>query len=199
MPMLATVVALYNTAGLITPPSIGKVVPGHMTTKTSYFTRPLALLLMWATLAALAAVALVAVSPAARAVHTTCQPSGSQVVCTFSYTGAAQSWTVPEGVTQATFDVYGAGGGGASTRSFGGRGGEAKATISVTPGETLQVNVGGRGGEGVKGTDITIPGGAGGFNGGAAGGNAGDNGTDLTSGGGGGGAPHVRRGTPPPR
>jgi VCBS repeat-containing protein len=169
-----------------------------MTTKTSYFTRPLALLLMWATLAALAAVALVAVSPAARAADGDCQPSGSQVVCTFSYTGAAQSWTVPEGVTQATFDVYGAGGGGASTRSFGGRGGEAKATISVTPGETLQVNVGGRGGEGVKGTDITIPGGAGGFNGGAAGGNAGDNGTDLTSGGGGGGASDVRRDTPAP-
>jgi hypothetical protein len=138
--------------------------------------------------------ALVALSPTARA-DGDCQPSGSQVVCTFSYTGAAQNWTVPNGVTQATFDVYGAGGGG--TRSAGGgRGGEAKATISVTPGKTLQVNVGGRGGSGVTGTDITIPGGAGGFNGGAAGGDAGVNGggTDLTSGGGGGGASDVRSG-----
>ena len=40
-----------------------------------------------------------------------CQPSGSQVVCTFSYTGAAQSWTVPDGVSQATFEVHGAQGG----------------------------------------------------------------------------------------
>src|SRR5918994_2728101 len=140
MPMLATVVALYNTAGLITPPSIGKVVPGHMTTKTSYFTRPLALLLMWATLAALAAVALVAVSPAARAAGGDCQPSGSQVGCTFSYTGAAQSWTVPEGVTQATFDVYGAGGGGASTRSFGGRGGGGEGADPLPPRGTAQMN-----------------------------------------------------------
>jgi hypothetical protein len=51
--------------------------------------------------------ALVAGSPAARA-DGDCQRSGSEVVCTFTYTGAAQSWTVPEGITQATFDVYGA-------------------------------------------------------------------------------------------
>jgi hypothetical protein len=37
-----------------------------------------------------------------------CQPSGSNVECTFTYTGNAQSWTVPEGVTQATFEVSGA-------------------------------------------------------------------------------------------
>jgi hypothetical protein len=33
--------------------------------------------------------ALVAVSPAARAADGDCQPSGSEVVCTFTYTGAA--------------------------------------------------------------------------------------------------------------
>src|SRR5918994_844699 len=112
--------------------------------------------------------ALVAVSPAARA-DGDCQPSGSDVVCTFTYTGNAQSWTVPEGVTQATFDVSGAQGGGTPGGDGviqGGKGGEATATIPVTPGDTLQVNVGGKGGDG----DPNGPGGAGGFNGGAAGG-----------------------------
>jgi hypothetical protein len=66
--------------------------------------------------------------------------------------GAAQTWTVPDGVNAATFDVLGAQGGG----SFGGAGGEAIATISLTPGQQLQVNVGGAGGNT----------GAGGFNGG---------------------------------
>ena len=103
----------------------------------------------------------------------TCVSSGSDVECTFSYTGAAQTWTVPDGVTQATFDVYGAQGG--NVDRSGGRGGKASATIAVTPGETLQVNVGGAGG-------------AGGFNGGAAGGSA------NSSGGGGGGASDIRTG-----
>jgi hypothetical protein len=52
-----------------------------------------------ATLAALAAVALVAVSPAARAADGTCQRSGSEVVCTFDTPGTS-TWTVPDGVTQ---------------------------------------------------------------------------------------------------
>src|SRR5918993_1747524 len=132
--------------------------------------------------------ALVAVSPAARA-DGDCQPSGSDVVCTFTYTGNAQSWTVPEGVTQATFDVSGAQGGGTPGGDGviqGGKGGEATATIPVTPGDTLQVNVGGKGGDG----DPNGPGGAGGFNGGAAGG------VGCCSGpGGGGGASDVRRET----
>jgi hypothetical protein len=132
--------------------------------------------------------ALVAVSPAARA-DGDCQPSGSDVVCTFTYTGNAQSWTVPEGVTQATFDVSGAQGGGTPGGDGviqGGKGGEATATIPVTPGDTLQVNVGGKGGDG----DPNGPGGAGGFNGGAAGG------VGCCSGpGGGGGASDVRRDT----
>jgi hypothetical protein len=116
-----------------------------------------------------------------------CRPSGSNVTCTFTYTGNAQSWTVPDGVTQATFDVSGAQGG-ADFLGFapGGLGGEATATISVTPGETLQVNVGGKGGNGLDGG----AGGTGGFNGGAAGGNGCCEGP-----GGGGGASDVRRDT----
>jgi hypothetical protein len=87
-----------------------------------------------------------------------CESSGSVVACTFDYTGNAQSWTVPEGVTQATFDVYGAQGGSEPlVNILGGGGGMAHATIAVTPGDKLQVNVGGGGSAG----------GAGGFNGGA--------------------------------
>jgi hypothetical protein len=51
----------------------------------------------------LAAVALAAASPAATAADGNCEPSGSKVVCTFDTPGTS-SWTVPNGVTQATFD-----------------------------------------------------------------------------------------------
>ena len=79
---------------------------------------------------------------------------------TFSYTGAAQTWTVPAGVTSATFDLYGAQGGGLDFPAFApGLGGRATATIPVTPGASIEVNVGGQGGAG-----------AGGFNGGGNGG-----------------------------
>src|SRR5262249_5159636 len=92
----------------------------------------------------------------------------------FSPTGASQSWTVPAGVTSATFDVFGAGGFLTQQFSFGGKGGEATATIPVTPGETLTMNVGDAG---------------------AASGSAfGGGGTGIDSGGGGGGASDVRRG-----
>jgi hypothetical protein len=138
--------------------------------------------------------ALVAGSPAARA-DVDCQPSGSEVVCTFTYTGAAQSWTVPEGVTQATFEVSGAHGGrDARHTAQGGVGGMARATIDVTPADTLQVTVGGAGADGVIGApNAIVAGGAGGFNGGAAGGSAdGIAGGSGESGGGGGGASDIR-------
>ncbi len=63
---------------------------------------------------------------------------------TCAFAGVDQSWTVPAGVTEATFDVYGAQGGG-----FGGPGsygGEATATFNVTPGSALTVAVGESGG-----------------------------------------------------
>src|SRR5262245_36644944 len=37
-----------------------------------------------------------------------CTTSGITVTCTFDYTGAAQTWMVPAGVTEATFDLFGA-------------------------------------------------------------------------------------------
>lgn len=108
---------------------------------------------------------------------------------TFSCTGAAQSWTVPAGITSAAFDIFGAqggiGGGMRTTLAQGGKGGETTGTITVTPGEVLQVNVGCAGQQSPGSTS-----GAGGFNGGAAGGTGTNSG-----GGGGGGATDIRRGS----
>jgi Ca2+-binding RTX toxin-like protein len=111
---------------------------------------------------------------------------------TFNYTGTAQTWTVPAGVTQATFDLYGAQGAGiASVDEAGGLGGRATATIPVTPGASIQVNVGGQGLNETGGFN----GGGGAISGGAGGGGASDiriGGTALTDrvlvAGGGGGA-----------
>lgn len=69
-----------------------------------------------------------------------CVTSGATVTCTFSYTGAPETWTVPAGVTSATFDLYGAQGG-----IVGGLGGRLTATLSVTPGATYQIRVSGSG------------------------------------------------------
>ena len=107
----------------------------------------------------------------------------SAVTQTFNYTGAGQNFVVPAGVTQVIVDAYGAQGGNGGTGDGGGLGGGATAAITVTPGETLVVNVGGTGGAGGTG-----PGGGGGFNGGGSGGNA------ARGGGGGGGASDVRGG-----
>ena len=99
---------------------------------------------------------------------------------TFNYTGAAQTWTVPAGVTEATFDLHGAEGEGDEDTIFApGLGGEATATIAVLAGTSIQVNVGGEG---------SFP--TGGFNGGGAGAvdNFGQPGT------GGGGASDIRIG-----
>jgi hypothetical protein len=131
-----------------------------------------------ATLAALAAIALVAASPAARATDGNCQTSGSEVLCTFP--SGTSTWTVPEGVTQATFDVLGAQGGNGSIPAGGGgtgaergRGGEATATFfHLVPSSHFQINVG------TPGSDT----GQGGTNGGG----------DGATNGGGGGASDVR-------
>jgi hypothetical protein len=120
-------------------------------------------------------------------------------VVTFSTPGTSL-WTVPAHVVSATFDVFGAqGGGGAGvTDSFqatqnGGLGGEAQVTISVRPGQTFQVNVGGRGGDGMNSSGANGGiGGPGGFNGGGGGGPFGG---AYVGGGGGGGASDVRSGS----
>jgi RHS repeat-associated protein len=89
---------------------------------------------------------------------------------TFSFTGAPQWWTVPAGVYAVRIDAHGAQGG---TGTSGGRGGRTEASLAVTPGQSLQINVGGQGGTNT-----------GGWNGGAA---------TIGSGQGGGGASDVRQ------
>lgn len=53
-------------------------------------------------------------------------------------------WTVPAGVTQATFDLYGAQGGGPDTAP-GGKGAHTTTTLTVAPGQVYRIHVGGRG------------------------------------------------------
>jgi len=94
--------------------------------------------------AAVAAGGLAAAIPAgsASAASGSCTTSGTQVTCTFTETGSAQTWTVPAGVTKATFTLYGAEGGASDEGVAGGLGAEVTATLSVTTGTVLQVNVG---------------------------------------------------------
>ncbi|KKT91319.1 MAG: hypothetical protein UW91_C0034G0002 [Parcubacteria group bacterium GW2011_GWF2_45_11] len=66
---------------------------------------------------------------------------GSATSTTFNYTGGQQTYTVPAGVTKVTATLYGAQGGG----SGGGLGGLAVATFNVTPGNVLNIYVGGSG------------------------------------------------------
>jgi len=101
------------------------------------------------------------------------------VTDTFPYTGSQQTFTVPQGVSSISVVATGAGGATGSaifgTGGAGGVGAVATATLAVTPGETLYVNVGGPGN-----------GSTGGFNGGGAGG------AGVAGGGGGGGASDIR-------
>ena len=126
---------------------------------------------------------LAATGETAHAASGDCVNNNGQYICTYTYTGAAQSWTVPPDYTEATFDVYGAQGGAGQlaggTQGGGGLGARATATIAVTPGQTFQIMVGGAGSTA-----------GGGFNGGGAPGAS----SKPTTGGGGGGAADVRSG-----
>jgi len=116
-----------------------------------------------------------------------CFPAESQT--TFNYTGAMQTYVVPPGVTSVQIDVIAASGG--YTYSSGpvltgsGDGGRVEATLTVTPGSTLNIYVGGQG-ESPTGPIYA----AGGFNGGGVGGTA----FGAYAGGGGGGASDIRVG-----
>jgi hypothetical protein len=122
-------------------------------------------------------VASVALDAAPAAAETAgCVQQTTSVVCTFVYNGtngadgSTQQFTVPAGITSITVDAWGAQGGGDGT-SAGGLGGHERSTITVTPGQVLDVVVGGR-----------AIGAAGGFNGGGA---SGINAFDTAYGGGG--------------
>lgn len=120
----------------------------------------------------------------------TCNTSAPEI---FHFVGAPQPWLVPPDVTCIAVDVRGAQGGGWGTGSpnnenQGGRGGRVQTTLAVTPGETLTIRVGGRGGN--IGSPNTP--GQGGFNGGGSGGM---DPVDYNAPGyGGGGASDVRQG-----
>lgn len=60
---------------------------------------------------------------------------------TFNFTGGIQTWTVPQCVTSIDVVVAGAEGGGVS----GGDGAVVSMTITVTPGQVIEMNVGGQG------------------------------------------------------
>lgn len=116
------------------------------------------------------ALAPAAVAPPAAGAAPTCATTGATTTCTFSAAGA-ETWTVPVGVTQATFDVYGAQGGtgGAYTgqNAAGGRGAHLRATLPVASGATLQVIVGGQGQTSPNSQGGSNGGGGGPFNGGS--------------------------------
>jgi hypothetical protein len=85
-------------------------------------------------------------------------------VTTFEYTGGIQTYIVPPGVTSVQMDLYGASGYGNL-----GYGGRVVANLTVTPGTTLNIFVGGTGGPttggynggGVPGSNATYGGGGG--------------------------------------
>ena len=93
---------------------------------------------------------------------------GSQI---FNATPGGGTWTAPTGVTSVNYLVVGGGGGGGGPTGGGGGGGQVRqGTLSVTPGNSYPVTVGGGGGAGgvgVKGvssvfSSITAYGGGGG-------------------------------------
>ena len=98
----------------------------------------------------------------------------------FSYTGAAQTWTVPAGVTQIALELRGAQGGGSypcsgAREDDGGLGGLTQGNLAVTPGQVLNLFVGGQAPD--VGNVTPAPGG---FNGGGDGGQWGAGGGGAT-------------------
>jgi PKD repeat protein len=94
----------------------------------------------------------------------------------FTYTGSPQSYIVPSGISSILCTVKGAQGEGMPGCGNGGLGARVISTISVTQGDSLQINVGGQGLSSI-----------GGFNGGGNGASC-----TQTIGGGGGGASDIR-------
>ncbi len=76
-------------------------------------------------------------------------PNGQNGTQEFTYTGGLQTWTVPADVTEIFIEAYGAEGGTANSENGvpqpGGLGAHIGATVTVTPGETLDILVGGQG------------------------------------------------------
>lgn len=98
----------------------------------------------------------------------------------YAYSGAPESIVVPAGAKSMLVDIYGAQGGPTGASGLvGAKGARLQARMAVTPGETLQLRVGGAGAFDAAGSP-------GGYNGGGAG--------STNPSGGGGGATDIRRG-----
>ncbi|MCX5197072.1 Ig-like domain-containing protein [Streptomyces sp. NBC_00249] len=136
--------------------------------------------------------------PAAPAVVNPCGTGGvftaPAPTCTYTSVGT-DTFTVPAGVTSVTVDLFGAEGGSAAgfvlpsppnDGARGGLGGETRADLSVTAGQTLQITVGGVGSPGTsRHGEYARPGGRGhGSGGGGAhgGGGSGGGASDLRTG-----------------
>jgi len=126
---------------------------------------------------------------------TTCALPGSQ---TFSYSGSVQTFTVPACKTQIQIEAWGAQGRSATAGGTGGLGGYVLGNLAVTPGQVLQIYVGGQmgyNGGGAPGPNGSVSSGApigvdsGGVGGGASDVRTGSALTDrvIVAGGGGGG------------
>jgi gliding motility-associated-like protein len=114
-------------------------------------------------------------------------PFSFSQITVFSYTGGPQTYTVPPGVTSIQIEAWGAQGQAITDEqydeSIGGLGGYAVGELTVTPGDVLNVYVGGTGTELVAG-----------YNGGALGGFGTPSDGDAGRAGSGGGASDVRVG-----
>ncbi|MGH3238656.1 MAG: hypothetical protein ACRDOH_36450, partial [Streptosporangiaceae bacterium] len=98
--------------------------------------------------AGLALVAAVVPAGQASAASGGCTTSGNQVTCTFTFTGAEQTFTVPSGITAVQVTAIGAAGApgltGAAAAPPGGRGAQVTGTIAgLSTGQMLYVEVGG--------------------------------------------------------
>ncbi len=93
---------------------------------------------------------------------------------TFAYTGAEQSFVVPDAITSVQVLAVGGHGGAGLPGGAGGRAAQVSGVLGVTPGETLYVEVGGDGGEGELFS-------LGGFNGGGEGAGGGGGASDVRS------------------
>lgn len=102
------------------------------------------------------------------------------------------TWTVPAGVTDAIFTLEGGAGGSETTyhgkTTDGGKGGQVRGLLRVTPGQTYTITIGGQGGSVQGFYNSSASGGVGGFGGG------GDGGSGDDPGAGGGGASGVALG-----
>lgn len=77
-----------------------------------------------------------------------CYDPMAQIDLHFEFIGAEQAWIVPNGVTEIEVHLFGAQGsnGTGSNPGIGGFGAEVSGTLSVLPGETLYIYVGGQNG-----------------------------------------------------